>query len=465
MKKGEIPMKRRWTALLLTLAMALTLGAGAVSAEGGEADGESAAEEGDVAAEIVAIPDGGQTADTQSDEPAARDETAAQDETAAEDAQIASEAAEPSPDPEGTLSYANLADRMRANYYPLRALEESVLTITEIDYGTMEEQLWNKLNDIASAQWMMSANPMLMDQAQYAQLQQAYSAMRVQYDAIREGELQKDNADALRQLRNAQNQMLVFGETLFVAIKGMEAQDAALTRQITQLDRTIQEMELRCQLGQVSQLTVEQVKAGRTQAVSGKKTLEMNLNNYLLQLESMTGAELGAPLKLGALPKVTPEQLAAMDLEADLAAAKAESYELYDAEKTYKDARKTFYESGGAGNGKSYAEKSRIHTFNTAQYTYDDKLLTFELYFRTLYAQVKDCAQTLDVKRAALAQQEKSYSVSALKFEQGNISANALADAKDELAAAKDEVASAERELFSKYTSYQWAVAYGILNG
>ena len=91
--------------------------------------------------------------------------------------------------------------------------------------------------------------------------------------------------------------------------------------------------------------------------------------------------------------------------------------------------------------------------------------MTFELNFRTLYAQVKDCAQVLEAKRAALASQERSYAVSALKYDQGNISANALADAKDELSSAKDEVASAERELFSKYRSYTWAVDYGILNG
>lgn len=459
MRKGEIPMKKRWAALLLSLAMILTLGTGAVSAEDSEAGEANTAAE-----ESIAVTEG----------PAVEEDAAAETSAApeqggsaveAENTEDAEENTEPSLDPEGTLSFDNLGVRMRANYYPLRALEENVLTITDIDYEEMEEQLRSGLNEIASAQWMMISNPMFMDQAQYAQLEQSYNAMRKQFDAIREGKLQKDNDDALWQLRSAQNQMLVFGESLFVAVKALEAQDAALARQIAQLDRTVKEMELRCELGQVSKLAVEQVKAGRAQAVSGQKTLEMNLSNYILQLASMTGAELGAPLKLGALPKVTAEQLASMDLEADLETAKANSYELYDAEKTYKDARKTFYEAGGPSDGRTYSQKNRQHTFNTAQYTYDDKLLTYELNFRTLYAQVKDCAQTLDVKRSALAEQEKSYAVSALKFDQGNISANALADAKDELAAAKDEVTSAERELFSKYSSYRWAVEYGILNG
>lgn len=430
-------MKKRWAALLLALLLMLTPGAAAVS-EAGE----------DTAGDVR-----GETAQAASENASQEDVQEDAQETAAV------------PDAEGTLSFENLGARMREHYYPLRALEESVLTITEIDYGEMEEQLRGSLNDIASAQWMMVANPMFMDQAQYAQMEQAYNAMDAQYDAIRDGKLQKDNADALWQLRSAQNQMLVFGETLFVAIKGLEAQDAALTRQIEQLDRTVRELELRCELGQVSALAVEQVKSGRAQAISGQKTLRMNIDTYMLQLQSMTGAELSAPLRLGALPKVGAQELAAMDLEADLAAAKKNSYELYDAEKTYKDARKEFTDNGGAGDGTTYSQKSRLHKLNTAQYTYDDKLLTYELNFRTLYAQVKDCAQALDAKREALAGQEREYAVSALGFDQGNISANALADAKDTLAAAKDDVSNAERELFSKYRSYQWAVEYGILNG
>ena len=70
----------------------------------------------------------------------------------------------------------------------------------------------------------------------------------------------------------------------------------------------------------------------------------------------------------------------------------------------------------------------------------------------------------LGAKRSALALEAKNYAVSALKYEQGNISANALADAKDSLADAKDGVAGAERDLFSQYRSYYWAVEYGILN-
>ena len=53
----------------------------------------------------------------------------------------------------------------------------------------------------------------------------------------------------------------------------------------------------------------------------------------------LIGAEQTGEITLGPLPEATAEQLAEMDLERDLAAAKEKSYELYDAEKILEDAR------------------------------------------------------------------------------------------------------------------------------
>lgn len=55
---------------------------------------------------------------------------------------------------------------------------------------------------------------------------------REQFDAIRDGELQKDNAGVIRQLENLQDQIVMSGETLYMAIYAMETQEAALQRQL-----------------------------------------------------------------------------------------------------------------------------------------------------------------------------------------------------------------------------------------
>ena len=97
-------------------------------------------------------------------------------------------------------------------------------------------------------------------------------------------------------------------------------------------------MELRYTLGQISALQLSEVKTGRTALESGLETLRMNVKSYKLQLEMLIGAEQTGEIALSPLPEVTAEQLAEIDLESDLAAAKERSYELYEAKQTLEDA-------------------------------------------------------------------------------------------------------------------------------
>ena len=453
-------MRKRITALLLSLAMVFALGAPQALAEG------DAAAEGAAALDAGAAKEG-QAAETMGDAAPAGTAGGAESIAAADGSADGAEDldAAASPDPEGTLTFASLRARMLAHYYPLRALQESIDDIESHDYDWRYDDLRTNMNKLATAQWLSTQ---IYDYAGASMYGAQYDQMRKEFDAIADGEKQKDDEVALRQYRNAQNQAVIAGESLYIMLKGLEAQDAALARTVAQLGRTEQEMRLRHELGQISELIVDQVSTGRAQAVSGRETLKMNQETALLQLKSWVGAELGETLALGELPKVTAQELAAMDIEADFEKAKAASYALFDAKKQLDDFRKDTYDKvidAFGGNEKIFEVSQVKHALQAQTYNYENTLLAFELNFRTLYAQVKDCAQVLDAKRAALASQERSYAVSALKYDQGNISANALADAKDELSSAKDEVASAERELFSKYRSYTWAVDYGILNG
>ena len=74
----------------------------------------------------------------------------------------------------------------------------------------MYEDLRNGLNSIASAQWGL----IQMGQGEsytYETLTQRYDALRKTFDDIKEGKLQQDNADLVRQLRNAQASLLAAG--------------------------------------------------------------------------------------------------------------------------------------------------------------------------------------------------------------------------------------------------------------
>lgn len=443
-------MKKRWTALLLALAMLSALAVGAL-------------------------------ADEQKKE-----------ETAAETAQTA-------PDAAGTLSFENLGARMKEKSYALLALEESIALVESTDYEKVEQELRDGLNEIADAQWKMTAlgsagtaalsrvptTAGTPDASDYAlagaigtvgaavgslanqSLQTQYDALREQFDAVRDGELQKDNAGVVHQLKNMEDSTIQMAQSAYITLLGLEEQSAALARQDAALDRTLAELELRYQLGQISTMTLEQAKAGKIQLESGKATLDMNITALRRQLNAMVGEELTAPLSLGALPAVTAEQLSAMDVEKDLEKAKAASYDLYAAKKTLDDADEEYDDSGAKSyyNERDYKKVQARHKWQSAQYTYNATVQKYELTFRSLCDKVKDCAQILSAAKVSLECERSDLAAAQLKYEQGTISENALHTAEDELYSAQDTVSGAERDLFTAYNNYRWAVEYGLLAG
>ena len=411
-------MKKRWTALLLALAMLSALAVGAL-------------------------------ADEQDKEKTAAEETA-----------------QTAPDAEGTLHFENLSARMRTGNYTLLSLEENIAAIECIDYDKMYEDLRDGLNSIASAQWGL----IQMGQGEsytYETLTQRYDALRKTFDDIKEGKLQQDNADLVRQLRNAQASLLAAGESLYVGLLALEDQSAALTRQNAALDRTIEEVKLRYELGQVSAMTLQQTEAGKAQVESGKAAIDAAVAQLRRQLNAMIGEELTAPLTLNALPEVTAEQLAAMDVEKDLEKAKAASYDLYAAKLTLEDADEEYKDKAGdlGYNEDNYEYIAVKHRWQAAQYTYNAAVQNFELSFRSLYDSVQSYASALNAAKVSLECERSDLAAAQLRYEQGTISENALHTAEDELYTAQDTVSGAERDLFTAYNNYRWAVDYGLLAG
>ena len=411
-------MKKRWTALLLALAMLSALAVGAL-------------------------------ADEQDKEKTAAEETA-----------------QTAPDAEGTLRFENLSARMKTGYYTVMSLEENIAAIECIDYDKMYEDLRDGLNSIASAQWGL----IQMGQGEsytYETLTQRYDALRKTFDDIKEGKLQQDNADLVRQLRNAQASLLAAGESLYVGLLALEDQSAALTRQNAALDRTIEEVKLRYELGQVSAMTLQQTEAGKAQVESGKAAIDAAAAQLRRQLNAMIGEELTAPLTLNAVPEVTAEQLAAMDVEKDLEKAKAVSYDLYAAKLTLEDADEEYKDKAGdlGYNEDNYEYIAVKHRWQAAQYTYNAAVQNFELSFRSLYDSVQSYASALNAAKVSLECERSDLAAAQLRYEQGTISENALHTAEDELYTAQDTVSGAERDLFTAYNNYRWAVDYGLLAG
>ena len=383
------------------------------------------------------------------------------------------------PDPVGSITFGNLSRRMREGNLQVRSIQENIDILEELDYDDLKDDLRVQLNEIASAQWglVMSSEQMIQSgmmsdyeyHSAYDQMDKAYNAVREQYDAIKEGDMQENNADTVRQLKNLQNQIVMAGETTYIALAAMELQQDGLERQLAALDRQITELDLRYELGHISSLTLKQARSGRASLNSGLATLGMNLDVYKGQLELLIGAEITGNISLGALPAVSQEELDAMVLAKDLETAKANSWALYEAAETHKEAREK-YNGYGGDYGQSYAADGdraytqARHTYYSAKYNYDNTVQNFELGLRGLYLKVKDCRQILSAARTALAVEQDNYAVAQLKQSQGTLSRNALLEAGDKLKEAREKAAGAENDLFSAYNAYRWAVDYGILN-
>jgi len=364
-----------------------------------------------------------------------------------------------------SISYGDIEKRIREQGLAVLALQESIDMLESIDYEDLKEDLRKQLNDIARLQWGMVQIGQA-DSFAYTQMQQGYDALREQFDAIKDGEMQEDNIGAMRQVKDLQAKAIMGAEMLYVTLAGLEVQEAALQRQLASMNRTIEEMELRYQMGQISALQLSQTKAGQTNLSSGLETLRMNIRNNKARLEGMLGAEQIGEIRLGTVPEVTEKQLASMDVERDLLEWKARSYELYAATKTLEDEQEVYKDAASDHNyneNKLEFRKAK-HTWQAAQYKYNNTIQEQELKFRTLYAQVHDYQQILEAAKVSLESEKLSFAASEIKYEKGNISQNAYLTAQDDLKAAEDAVQTAVNDLFSSYNTYCWAVEYGILN-
>ena len=143
-------MRQRITALLLALAVLASVCAVSALAEERPAPAETAQAESPEGEDRPASPETPAEA-----APEAAPETAPETEAGAPSlaGPDLAENVTIQPDPLGEVSFANVERRMREGNLQLLALEQSVLTIEDIDYDKLYDQLWHQLNELAQAQW------------------------------------------------------------------------------------------------------------------------------------------------------------------------------------------------------------------------------------------------------------------------------------------------------------------------
>ncbi|MBR4545451.1 MAG: TolC family protein [Oscillibacter sp.] len=366
------------------------------------------------------------------------------------------------------ITFEQVEGRAREDNMTVRAMRESLTGLENIDYEKSQDDILKALQGISAQEEMLGfavGEPVAQGFA-IASLESQYNSLYATFKDLRDGKTSRNSRDAIEQLDNAMNQVVMGAETLYIALIAMRDQHTALSRQLDSVNRTVEELELRFNLGQISALTLNQAKSGRTALLSGMQTLEMNMRTYKMQLENMLGASLTGEIVLGELPGVSEAQIAALDTERDFSTAHEKSYELYAAARTLQDARETFLASGEQYryNESNTSYQMARHTWTAAQDTYNVTVRGYELKFRTLAEQVHDYYQVWNASKAALEAQKLEYQAKELQHKQGNISQNTLLTAKDALSEKEEAVRTAANNLFSSYNNYCWAVQTGILN-
>ena len=339
------------------------------------------------------------------------------------------------------------------------------------DGGFNVPLLANSIASISSVSAMSAFGQMQAAsmESNLSSLKDQREALEEQLNDLKENEKKmKDNfkksiQDAEKQIENAEAVTVAGAESLYLTILSTGLQYETLQDTLGAMSKTVEEMELRHQLGQISAQTLLQVRNGYQMLESSLFGLETTMGTLRASLQSLLGEVPDGNLVLTDTPEVTPEALALIRYDADLAKAKEKSYALYSAGRTVEDAADERDDARKDHGSNSYQYRMAEHTYQSALYQQASAIAAFELGFRNLYQAIAPARSSLAVKEADLIYQEQVYAAAELKYEQGNISANALQDAKNTLESARRDADAARLDLFSAYHAYRQAVDKGLV--
>ena len=430
-------MKQKITALLLVMALVSTFAASAFATE---ATGVSTETTSTTAEESTESSTATETEATD----AVTDDTAADSAEEILNQAPVIEVGEASPD---MVMFVDLADMVKKNSPAYKALRANASAIDDAE--DQVDTMKTMLARVESALAALDSNPDLTPEEKAEQKAQLQS-QKTQLQSGISGLSSMANQDT-SQMDGTANQLILGSESIYIALVGLEIQETALVRQLAALDRTIAELKVRHEWGQVSQLQLMEAENGRATLVSGLTTLRMNMTNLRMQLENMLGQDITGTIEVGTLPRVTAEQLSAIDLEKDLKMVLRRNPDVQAAE----NKEDSLFGSGMTGDLLDSMS-------DAADYGIESAKLQAEMKFRSLYGELMDCRQVLTNAKSSLEVEQLAYQAEELKYNQGTISKNAFLAAADELQTAKEAVLTAENNLFSTYNEYNWAVKHGI---
>lgn len=302
-------------------------------------------------------------------------------------------------------------------------------------------------------------------QAQASSMQATVESLENQIDDLKEQKKDygKTLEDTSRQIDFAVDQTVSGAETLYITILSTQLQRDSLADTLETTKRTAEEMELRYSLGQISLLTLTQVKNGLVTLESSLESLDNSIATLKSSLQSLLGDTPDGVLALTDTPSVTPGQLAHLSYSSDLVKAKSNSYTLYASTRSVENAKDEMDDARSDHGKNSYQFKMAEHSYQAAIYKDQAAVADFELAFQKLYQAIPPVQTALAVKENDLLYAQQSYAAEELKFQQGNLSQSKLLEAKATVDSAQRDVAAAQLDLFTAYHNYRLAVEQGLV--
>lgn len=412
---------------------------------------------------------------------------------------------------DGTLSFSQIGERVKANNLTLKAAEESLKQAKAMDWDDAIDEMEDAIDNLdiqisqlltgskaqlekAQADLATSLNGIsvtdgnliglkeviqntvtlstLSSLSQYSQMQAASlkaskESLEDQLDDLKEQkqDYQKTLKDTERQIDYAADQTISGAESLYLTILSTQLQlDGLKNNTLASTQRSLKEIELRYQLGQVSKLTLTQVQNGYESLESSITSLENTVSTLYSSLQSLMGDVPTGKLRLLDTPSVTANELSYLNYASDLSKAKENSYTLYTADRAVEDAEDAMNDARRDEGKNSYQYKMAEYAYQSSIYKKDAAVANFEASFLNLYKAIAPAQTALAAKQSALAYEQQMYAVAEKKYQLGNLSANALQDAKDTLDSAQRDVEAAQLDLFTAYHSYDQAVKLGLIS-
>lgn len=412
---------------------------------------------------------------------------------------------------DGTLSFSQIGERVKANNLTLKAAQESLKQAKAMDWDDAIDEMEDAIDnlDIQISQ-LLNGSSAQLEQAkkdldsslssvitskddlsglgsviqntitvstlttlsQYGKMQaeslkSTKESLEDQLDDLKEQkqDYQKTLKDTERQIDYAADQTISGAESLYLTILSTQLQlDGLKNNTLASTQRSLKEIELRYQLGQVSKLTLTQVQNGYESLASSITSLENTVSTLYSSLQSLMGDVPTGKLQLLDTPSVTANELSYLNYASDLSKAKEKSYTLYTADRAVEGAEDAMNDARRDEGKNSYQYKMAEYAYQSSIYKKDAAVASFEASFLNLYKAIAPAQTALAAKQSALAYEQQMYAVAEKKYQLGNLSANALQDAKDTLDSAQRDVEAAQLDLFTAYHSYNQAVKLGLVS-